>query len=61
MELKIINNQIIDKIQLEYILRIIENDMEKLEENMEYDMLEGEEEELKMIQDLYRKLVILNK
>ena len=53
MELKIINNQIIDKIQLEYILRIIENDMEKLEENMEYDMLEGEEEELKMIQDLY--------
>jgi hypothetical protein len=53
MELKIINNQIIDKIQLEYILKIIENDMEKLEE--------GEEEELKMIQDLYRKLVILNK
>tara|TARA_R100001086_G_C11644074_1_gene205358 strand:+ start:339 stop:500 length:162 start_codon:yes stop_codon:yes gene_type:complete len=53
MELKIINNQIIEKIQLEYILKIIENDMEKLEE--------GEEEELKMIQDLYRKLVILNK
>ena len=55
MELKI------NKIQLEYILKVIKNDMEKLEENMEYDMLEGEEEELKMIQKLYRKLVILGK
>lgn len=55
MELKI------NKIQLEYILTVIKNDMEKLEENMEYDMLEGEEEELKMIQELYRKLVILGK
>ena len=55
MELKI------NKIQLEYILKVIKNDMEKLEENMEYDMLEGEEEELKMIQELYRKLVILGK
>jgi hypothetical protein len=35
--------------------------METLEENMEHDVLEGEHKELKMIQDLYSKLVILNK
>lgn len=50
-----------NKTELEYILKVVENDMEKLEENMEHDILEGEEEELKMIQELYNKLVILNK
>ena len=43
------------------MLEVVQMDMENLEENMEYDMFEGEEKELKMIQDLYSKLVILNK
>ena len=50
-----------NKIELEYLSKVVQIDMEKLEENMEYDVLKGEEEELKMIQDLYSKLVILNK
>lgn len=54
-------NLIVDKKELEYMLEVVQIDMEKLEENMEHDMLEGEEKELKMIQDLYSKLVILNK
>ena len=55
MELKL------SKKELEYMLEVVQIDMEKLEENMEHDMLEGEEKELKMIQDLYSKLVTLNK
>ena len=54
-------NLIVDKKELEYMLEVVQIDMEKLEENMEHDMLEGEEKELKMIQDLYSKLVTLNK
>ena len=54
-------NLIVDKKELEYMLEVVQIDMEKLEENMEHDMLEGEEKELKLIQDLYSKLVILNK
>ena len=54
-----------NKIELEYLSKVVQIDMEKLEENMEHDVLEGEEEELKMIQDLYSKLltriIILNK
>tara|TARA_R110002020_G_scaffold170483_1_gene360191 strand:+ start:288 stop:455 length:168 start_codon:yes stop_codon:yes gene_type:complete len=55
MELKL------SKKELEYMLEVVQIDMEKLEENMEHDTLEGVEEELKTIQDLYSKLVILNK
>ena len=51
----------INKTELKYILKVVEVDLEKLEENMESDVLEGEEKELKMIQDIYSKLVILNK
>ena len=51
----------LSKKELEYVLELVLTDMEKLEENMEHDVLEGEEKELKMIQDLYSKLVILNK
>ena len=40
-----------NKTELEYILKVVENDMEKLEG----------EKNLKMIQDIYSKLVILNK
>jgi|TARA_R100000479_G_scaffold120202_1_gene61600 hypothetical protein len=47
--------------QLDYLIKVVELDMETLEENMEHDVLEGEHKELKMIQDLYSKLVILNK
>jgi|TARA_R100000084_G_C4558502_1_gene103430 hypothetical protein len=54
-------NLIVDKKELEYMLEVVQLDMERLEENMEHDMLEGEEKELKMIQDLYSKLVTLNK
>ena len=54
-------NLIVDKKELEYMLEVVQMDMENLEENMEYDMFEGEEKQLKMIQDLYSKLVILNK
>ena len=48
-------NLIVDKKELEYMLEVVQLDMERLEENMEHDMLEGEEKELKMIQDLYSK------
>ena len=51
----------LSKKELEYVLELVLTDMEKLEENMEHDVLEGEEKELKMIQDLYSKLVTLNK
>ena len=60
-----IMEQRFNKIELEYLSKVVQIDMEKLEENMEHDVLEGEEEELKMIQDLYSKLltriIILNK
>ena len=49
-----------NKIELEYLSKVVQIDMEKLEKSM-FVVLEGEEEELKMIQDLYSKLVILNK
>ena len=45
--------------QLDYLIKVVELDMETLEENMEHDVLEGEHKELKMIQDLYSKLVTL--
>tara|TARA_A100001201_G_scaffold142382_1_gene140403 strand:+ start:780 stop:962 length:183 start_codon:yes stop_codon:yes gene_type:complete len=47
--------------QLDYLIKVVELDMETLEENMEHDVLEGEHKELKMIQDLYSKLVTLKK
>lgn len=43
--------------QLDYLIKVVELDMETLEENMEHDVLKGEEKELKMIQDLYSRLV----
>lgn len=43
--------------QLDYLIKVIELDMETLEENMEHDVLKGEEKELKMIQDLYSRLI----
>jgi|TARA_B100000085_G_C18101552_1_gene333323 hypothetical protein len=47
--------------QLDYLIRVVEIDMETLEENMEHDVLEGEVLELNMIQNLYSRLVSLNK
>ena len=47
--------------QLDYLIRVVEIDMETLEENMEHDVLEGEVLELNMIQSLYSRLVSLNK
>ena len=41
-------NLIVDKKELKYILEVVQIDMEKLEENMEHDILEGEEKELKI-------------
>ena len=35
-------NLIVDKKELEYMLEVVQIDMEKLEENMEHDMLEVE-------------------
>ena len=46
----------LSKKELEYVLELVQTDMEKLEENMEHDVLEGDMEELKMIQDLVSKL-----
>ena len=46
----------LSKKELEYVLELVLTDMEKLEENMEHDVLEGDMEELKMIQDLVSKL-----
>ena len=47
----------LSKKELEYVLELVLTDMEKLEENMEHDVLEGDIEELEMIQDLLSKLV----
>tara|TARA_A100001201_G_scaffold78728_2_gene70535 strand:- start:745 stop:930 length:186 start_codon:yes stop_codon:yes gene_type:complete len=47
----------LNKKELEYVLELVLTDMEKLEENMEHDVLEGDIEELEMIQDLLSKLV----
>jgi hypothetical protein len=48
----------LSKKELEYVLELVLTDMEKLEENMEHDVLEGDIEELKMIQDLLSKLAL---
>ena len=47
----------LNKKELEYVTELVLTDMEKLEENMEHDVLEGDIEQLEMIQDLLSKLV----
>jgi hypothetical protein len=54
MELKI------DKKELEFIKSLTEIELERMEERYE-GLDEGEEKELNMVQDLYSKLVTLNK
>ncbi len=54
MELKI------SKKELEFIKSLTEIELERMEERYE-GLDEGEEKELNMAQDLYSKLVILNK
>ena len=52
--------QVLSKKELEFIKSLTEIELERMEERYE-GLDEGEEKELNMVQDLYSKLVILNK
>tara|TARA_Y100001938_G_scaffold129011_1_gene183419 strand:+ start:473 stop:646 length:174 start_codon:yes stop_codon:yes gene_type:complete len=51
----------INKEMLEYLIQLVEIDKEKLKENMQLDILENDEKELKMLEDLYKILILKNK
>ena len=51
---------ILNKTELEFIKSLTEIELERMEERYE-GLDEGEEKELNMVQDLYSKLLILNK
>ena len=51
----------INKEMLEHLIQLVEIDKEKLEENMEFDIMENDEQEFKMLEDLYSILIIKNK
>jgi len=53
-------NLIVNKKELEFIKSLTEIELERMEERYE-GLDEGEEKELNMVQDLYSKLIILNK
>jgi hypothetical protein len=53
-------NLIVNKKELEFIKSLTEIELERMEERYE-GLDEGEEKELNMAQDLYSKLIILNK
>ena len=53
-------NLIVNKKELEFIKSLTEIELERMEERYE-GLDEGEEKELNMTQDLYSKLIILNK
>lgn len=52
--------QVLSKKELEFIKSLTEIELERMEERYE-GLDEGEEKELNMVQDLYSKLLILNK
>ena len=52
--------QVLSKKELEFIKSLTEIELERMEERYE-GLDEREEKELNMVQDLYSKLVILNK
>ena len=52
--------QVLSKKELESIKSLTEIELERMEERYE-GLDEGEEKELNMVQDLYSKLVVLNK
>tara|TARA_R100000808_G_C2143793_1_gene151563 strand:+ start:295 stop:483 length:189 start_codon:yes stop_codon:yes gene_type:complete len=52
--------QVLSKKELEFIKSLTEIELERMEERYE-GLDEGEEKELNMVQDLYSKLVVLNK